>query len=76
MNIIQETRRAYYVFVCIMNKKQMNNFVEKYIWPTKDLYRNSPMDSYSGDFDVETDINSIAMKIKCIDKLQLGYVKH
>ena len=65
-----------YVFVCIMNKKQMNNCVEKYSSPTKDLYRNSPMDSYRGDFDVETDINSIAMKIKCMYKLQLGYVKH
>ena len=54
----------------------MNNCVEKYSSPTKDLYRNSPMDSYRGDFDVETDINSIAMKIKCMYKLQLGYVKH
>ena len=34
------------------------------------------MDSYRGDFDVETDTNSIAMKIKCKKTLQLGYDKH
>jgi len=39
-----------YVFVCIMNKKQMNKFVEKIYLATKDLYRHSPMDLYRGDF--------------------------
>jgi hypothetical protein len=49
---------------------------KKYIWLTKNLYRHSPKDSYRGDFDVKTDTNSIAMKIKCMYKLQLGYAKH
>jgi len=54
----------------------MNKFVEKIYLARKDLYRHSPMDSYRGDFDVETDTNSIAMKMICMYKLQLGYVKH
>ena len=69
------TKCDIYVFICIMNKKQMNKSWKKYICSTKDLYRYYPMDSYLGDFDVETDTNSIAMKIKCMYKLQLGYVK-
>ena len=54
----------------------MNKSVKKICLATKDLYRHSSMDSYRGDFNVETDTNSITMKIKCMSKLQLGYDKH